>query len=213
MSTQTHFSRPVKTAVYGFLGQLALIAAVAFVEKLDMIEAATAKRAIGLVIGLMVVTMGNILPKMRPLKAPGGDPGKASAAERFAGWTLVLMGLVYIALFLFAPLDQARSVASMIAIAAMVLIALSWAGQVGRALFGKRPTSEDLAEQSEYATKKRVLTVWLLFAFFTILVAACVKFLFGDQPWGRELGSYVLLAFTLIYAVIYGALGDKRSAK
>ena len=60
----------------------------------------------GLIIGAVIIVMGNFLPKTRPLNAPGvNPPGPAAAAERFAGWTLFVVGIAYIALFALAPLD------------------------------------------------------------------------------------------------------------
>src|SRR5215469_215511 len=102
MNSQTVCSRPVRATVFSFLGLLGVVALFALAKGKGIIEPAVARRAIGLLVGAMIVIVGNLVPKLRPLNSPSSDPAEAGAAERSAGWTLVLAGIVYIALFAFA---------------------------------------------------------------------------------------------------------------
>ena len=103
-----------------------ILAAVAAAKGMGFLEAGAARRAIGLLIGVMALVIRNFLPKLRPLNSPHANPAKGMAAERSAGWILVLAGTAYIALFLFAQLDQAGRLSSVIGISALVAIAANW---------------------------------------------------------------------------------------
>jgi hypothetical protein len=53
-----------------------------------------------IVLGLSFVFVGNAMPKMlTPLSALHCDPARVQALQRFAGWTWVLMGLAYAAVW------------------------------------------------------------------------------------------------------------------
>jgi hypothetical protein len=168
-----------------------------------------AKRATGLVIGILVIVTGNFVPKMRPLYAPGRDPGRVNASERFAGWTLVLAGIGFIALFSFAPLDEARMLSSAIGLCAMVLIAVNWAWLARAVFFPPQPVTP----LSGQAAERRRLLIILLFAFFWILATACAKYPLDDQRWVNELGSWMTVGFCFLYAALLIVLDCRRPAK
>ena len=214
MSTQTVYTRPMKTVIFGFLGFTVAAMALALGEKMGVLDAATVKRGMGLILGITVVITGNFLPKTRPLNAPGVNPsGAAAAAERFAGWTLVLVGIAYVALFSIAPLERARTVSSVLGISAMVLIAANWAWLVRGALFGSRETSEDTWPERAFLMAKRRLIVPLLFAFFYTLVTACTVFLLHDRHQIDEVSWWLFLGFWLVYAFLMVVLEPKRCPK
>lgn len=214
IATHTIYTRPIKAVVFGFLGFAAAAAALAIAQKLGVIDAAVVKRAMGLIIGVMVVVIGNFLPKIRPLNAPGVNPEKATAvAERFAGWMLVLAGVAYVALFAFAPLEQARSVSSVLGIGAMVLIAANWAWLVRGALFSRRGASDETEDERKYAARKRRLMVPLLFAFFYAFATACAVFLLHDRRQIEEVTWWMFLGFWMIYAALMVVLEPRRCAR
>jgi len=131
---------PVKTMVLGFLALTALALAFGLGARYGAVDATLAQRAIGTVTGAMFVVAGNFLPKMRPLNTPGGDPARTSAAERTAGWILVVAGVANIALFLLARLPMAREISSLIGIAAITVIAANWLWVAGGVLLARRRT-------------------------------------------------------------------------
>jgi hypothetical protein len=212
MNRQTHFSRPVRSAMIGFLSLTAIVVAAALAKAAGLVEVAVEQRVFGLAIGAMIVVAGNFLPKMRPLNMNRGSPAKTTAAERVAGWVLSLAGLAYIALFVFAPLHQASHVSSIIGIGAIVLLAVDWTWWARNALFGGRQQLEDTPELSRRSAQKRKPALWLLTAFFYVLAIACVTFLFYDTPSGHQIGSWSIVVFASIYAVLYGFLGDKKGS-
>ena len=208
MNTQNACIRSIPRAAFAFIGLVGILTAVAGAKGMGFLEAAAARRAIGLLIGVMALVIGNFLPKLRPLHSPGANPAKGMAAERSAGWILVLAGTAYIVLFLFEPLDQAGRLSSAIGIIALVAIAAKW-GWLGRvALFG-RQIAEKTDGLSERAEGRR-LVVWLLAAFSYVFATACLVFLFPNRPWVHDLGSWIVLGFGIMYAIVYGVLESKR---
>jgi hypothetical protein len=205
MNVQIACKRSTARAAFAFLGLVGIVTAVAAAKGMGLLEATAARRAIGLLIGVMALVVGNFLPKLRPLNSPETNPAKGMAAERFAGWILVLAGVAYIGLFLFAPLAQAGRVSSVIGISALMAIAANWIW-LGRAALWRSRRFAGLTEEAE----DRKLIIWLLFAFAYVFVTASSMFLFHNRPWVHELGSWIVLGFGMTYAVLYGVLESKR---
>jgi hypothetical protein len=211
MSTQIVYTRPLKTMILGFLGFGLAAEALAFAEKMGFIDAPLEKRAMGLIIGAVIIVIGNFLPKTHPLTAPGvNPPGPAAAAERFAGWTLFVVGIAYIALFALAPLDQARKISSVLGIGAMIFVAASWGWMLRGALLGGQE-EESLADRQR-AAKKRKLIVLLLFAFFYILATECMAFLLHNRSQIEAVSWWMFLGFGLLYSALMVVLNRKRCA-
>jgi hypothetical protein len=211
MNARRSFACPLKAQVSGFLGLLAIIATLAAARGIGFLEADAARRAIGLVIGVMVVVVGNFLPKLRPLGSPGGNSAEATAAERSAGWVLVLAGITYIALFAVAPLDKAALLSSVLGIGALVVIAANWVRLALRTLFVDGKTPKEIAP-SRQAWEKRKLAISLLFGFLYVFIGASVAFLLHDKPAARHVASWAILWLGLAYAILYAVL-ESRGAR
>ena len=80
---------------------LAVALGATLARRLGSIDNDTVTRLVFGMIGLMIAHFGNRLPKAV------GPIACARQARRLAGWSLVLSGLVYAALFLFAPIPVA----------------------------------------------------------------------------------------------------------
>ena len=87
-------------------GVVAVALAATLARKLGYIDNDTVKRLVFGMIGLMIAHFGNRLPKSVVPNL------RARQAKRVAGWSLVLSGLVYAALFVFAPIRVAAWVGS-----------------------------------------------------------------------------------------------------
>src|SRR5271167_775157 len=209
MTMQTPSMRPVCSAVAGFLGVTLIAFAFATANEAGIIGSVVTKRAIGLAIGLMVVIVGNSLPKMRPFRSASAG---AAANERLAGWILVLAGTAWIALFAFAPLNQARHHSALIGISALVMIAVNWTRLVRKAFFGVRSRSEGAGFHELLAGPRRIIG-YLLFAFFFVVVTACVKFLIDEKQLADKLTSWMLFAFCMLYAGFFAILEYRHARK
>ena len=90
-------------------GMLALAFGATFAHKLGYIDRDTVTRLVTGVIGLWMAWYGNRMPKAMVLvRVPAG----ARQARRVASWSLVLSGLVYAGLWVFAPIPVAATVGS-----------------------------------------------------------------------------------------------------
>jgi len=211
MNIQAPSVRPICSAVVGFLGVTLLTMAIGLADKMGVIDAEVAKRAIGLAIGLMVVVVGNSLPKLRPLHSNGAK-AYSTASERLSGWALVLAGSAWIALFAFAPLNLARYVAAVIGIGAVTLIAVLWTRLVRRTLFGIRPNERTAIPGAMSAGPRRMIG-YLLFAFFFVVITACVKFLIVEKHLADHVASWMLFFFGVLYAGLFAVLEYRHARK
>lgn len=187
-------SESVKGVIAGFLGLMAAMMALTAAMKMGLFDAAVFRRTVGLVIGAAAILVGNVLPKVRPLSVLTGSVKRSSAAERFAGWVLVLAGAVYISAFLFMPLAQARRSSSIAGIAALLLIAGSWTWLAVSGTKAPKPGA---------ATKSRKLMLSLLLAFFYVFATACIGVFFGLAWW-------MVIVFWFAYAAL-SAFVESRS--
>lgn len=95
----------------------------------------TTERVFGVAMGLVLVVMGNMLPKkLGPLGDKTVTLYNTPAIQRFAGRSFVLAGLGYAGAWIILPVDQANSVAMGICLTAviLVLLRLTWALTFGR---------------------------------------------------------------------------------
>jgi hypothetical protein len=195
------------TPAVGFLGLTAVMAAAGLARRSGLLDATVTFRILGACIGLMAVVTGNFLPKMRPLGAGTLDSERAAAAERRAGWLLVLMGLALVGLFVFAPPALARWVSSLVALAGVGLIELDW---IWTAWTARSASGEAARPQSAAARERRTLAKWLLFGLAYVLVTASLKFITSDSQRFRELTTWSVVGFAITFSVLYALLDFRR---
>lgn len=101
--------------------------ALRYAEGAGMIDADGARRAMQVLIGLMLAGYANLMPKQlgRARSTPEAEAA-AQTALRVGGWSLTIAGLTYAALWAFAPLDIADT-AGLLVVAAATLATLGYA--------------------------------------------------------------------------------------
>ena len=167
----------MKKALVAFTVLMAMAVLADVARRLGWFDGVMEKRAIGLVLGSMAIVTGNYLPKLRLFQTSG----------RLLGWTLVVAGCAYIAVFVFAPLALARQAAAMIGVTVILLIAIQW-----------QPLRLD--------GKKPALAMFLTFLY--LLSTAIVVYVFGNQHWTEWLhGAFFVTYFTLF------TLGEKQCSR
>jgi len=213
MNTNPRTIDPAKKAVFAFLAIMGAMMAFAAAMRTGYIESGFERRSIGLLVGVMIVLTGNLLPKLRPLSSAGKKRVPKAKAERFAGWSLVLAGLLYCAFFLFVPLHQARVISSIVGIVTLSLIAAGCAWLARRTVSGTPHQPEENPGPTECLQEKRKIVFWLLFASLYVFTTACAAFLFGDRPTFRESASWILIGFSVMYAVLATILNTKPKSR
>jgi hypothetical protein len=85
------------------------------------------ERMWGIALGLFLLGMGNIVPKiLSPLTVKGCSSVEHQASQRFAGWMFVLAGFVQTLLFVFFPIKQAGSFALLVLVTVLILVSLRY---------------------------------------------------------------------------------------
>jgi hypothetical protein len=96
-------------------------------NKLGWIGSETATRGVMVLIGLMLVVVGNNLPKTQegPPSQTVGDVAARQSITRVGGWALMTGGLVWVILWTVAPRDLAQF-GSIAAVASAVVVMLGY---------------------------------------------------------------------------------------
>jgi hypothetical protein len=212
MNDQPLVMCPARSAILGFLGVMVTAVAIVIAHQTGFIDDLTTKRALGLVLGAMIVLVGNVTPKLRPLRARGLSQ-RATAMERFGGWVLVLAGISYIVLFLAAPLALARRAAAGAGVAALLLIAGAWAWTAFRLRRDGTAEVESALEPRTKPSESQTIAIHLLFACVFVIAIACVTFLFEGVSGLRDQMSWALIAFGVLYATLLPLMAPGRDSR
>lgn len=96
-------------------------------KALGWIDSETTTRGVMVLIGLMLVVVGNGMPKQQdgPPAQTVGEIVTRQSITRVGGWAMLLGGLIWAALWLFAPRDIAQ-VGSIAAVATAVVVMLAY---------------------------------------------------------------------------------------
>tara|TARA_R110000782_G_scaffold19028_5_gene51622 strand:+ start:1556 stop:2158 length:603 start_codon:yes stop_codon:yes gene_type:complete len=96
---------------------------VSLAETLQLADGVMIQRGLGVGTGLILMLTGNAMPKILGHRG-GGDcaPARAEALKRFAGWALVIAGIVYVAAWVALPIRPAAGVSTVATVLALVLI-------------------------------------------------------------------------------------------
>jgi len=112
----------LRRAVTGAGLVLAASLGLAVVETLDLIDIAVSERAMGVVLGAVLVLVGNALPKtLEPVSTLSCDQTKQTL-HRFAGWTFVLAGLAYAAAWVVLPVESAGVASRLVGAVSVLLV-------------------------------------------------------------------------------------------
>ncbi len=182
------------SSVVGFLGLFAVIIAIAIGKETGVIDHDFAKRGVGIILGLMLIGVGNLLPKFRLFDSPRRDPAQTLATERFAGWVFVITGTAYSIIWAFAPMSSVMLVSSIVGLSSFALVALDW---IRRAIVSKASTARRQATEASFV-KRLLLGTMLLtlgwgFAIFLV-----------DHIWGDPASQWVAEIFAIVFASLGG---------
>lgn len=101
--------------------------ALRYAEGAGMIGADGARRAMQVMIGLMLAGYANLMPKrLGPARGSPRAEAAAQAALRAGGWSLTLAGVAYAGLWAFAPLELADT-SGIVVVATATLLTVGYA--------------------------------------------------------------------------------------
>ncbi len=125
---RTQAGKSIRTALVIAGAQLGGALLLTLAHKQGLIDSETTTRGVMVLIGLMLVVIGNAMPKKQegPASPSLGHARARQSILRVGGWALTLGGLVWIAFWLFAPRDMA-TLGSVTAVAAASLVMVGYA--------------------------------------------------------------------------------------
>jgi len=167
----------VRPLVWSAGAVLAAILSIAAARETGLIDPDLGKRLGATMIGLMLAVCGNILPKIARRLEMGRETAAAfAAADRNAGWILVLSGVLYAGVWLAAPLGRAALGASCVGLGGLLLALGVWLWRV-------RPT-EPYARPGLLTTTAmagRLTVFFLIGGVFGAGLLIQIDAVFGDQ--------------------------------
>jgi hypothetical protein len=180
------------SSIAGFGGLVAVLIAIAIGKETGAIGHEVAKRAIGLILGLMLIGVGNLLPKFRLFDSPCRDPAQTLAAERFAGWVFVITGTAYVIIWVFTPMSSVLLVSSIVGLSSFALVAFDWT----RRAIAKKPSTAARQPTEATVIKRTLLGTGLLtlgwgFAIFLV-----------DHIWGDEVSQRATVIFLIVFVLL-----------
>ena len=180
------------------MGLLVLaVMVVALAGEFEWIGHDAAKRGVGASLALLLLLLGNQMPKLiLPLAVRREKPAPILAAERFAATVLVLAGLGAMGVWIWWPADQMMALASVIVLAGFALAAANWARVL---LVGGMPARQ--GSEGLLTSRPRLMILMLMHALFWVAVI-----FLADTIWGDIVSRWLVvpaMIFNGVLAVIY----------
>lgn len=176
---------PLMSSVVGFMGLFAVMIVIAICKETGVINHEVAKRSIGILLGVMLIAVGNLLPKFHLFDSPRRDPAQTLATERFAGWVFVIAGATYAIIWLWTPMPQVILLSSFVGLGAFLLVAVDWL----RRGFGSKPSTATRKPTGTSFDKRLLLGTMLL------TLGWGVAMFLADYIWGDTFSHWAAIAF------------------
>lgn len=189
---------PLTQAVAGFLALCAISLGFGLARRAGLVGPDIPVRVSGAVIGLMAVLVGNIVPKARPLGSAGGDAARAASLERAAARALVLVGVSFVGLFAFSPLDDARRISAVLGLGTMALLAVDAIRLLAGGPRGDAPRSREVRT----GLTQRTIAANLLFGVLFLLLTASLKALWPVGAWNAKGSSWWVPGYLVAYSLL-----------
>lgn len=187
MSTDTQTPTTGKTTAILIGALIVGVLVIALAKEFGGLDSDIAKRAIGIIFGVILMGVGNTLPKIvLPLSARQVDPAKTSAVDRFAGRVFVLAGMIYIGIWVFAPVELRMVTSSLVGLGAFGLVIVNWVIKM-KGEFSLK-TKADYRRLSMFGILHALLWV---FAIFLV-----------DSIWGDAAAKWMALGFVLLNGMV-----------
>lgn len=196
MNSSQESTRPLISLALSLGTAFAIMLAFGVTKKLGVLDPEIAKRGAAAALGLVLIVTGNFLPKLRLFVFREDQASVARATERFAGWTFVITGMIFVGSWLLLPLRVAMTVSPLVGVCAFMVVALRWF-RLGRRL-EVRVEPEAATGRSEIA-QPWVGGLVVLQILFGILWAFLV--LLADAVWGDRVAQWLAVAYAILISL------------
>lgn len=193
---------PVCSAASFFLGSTAILMLIAIGLSSGLLTEDFGRRGMYVVLGVLMVLIGNALPKLRPFARWRAG---ASRAEFLAGGAIMIAGATWILDFALAPSNWANWIAAGASTVALLVIT----GSLVRVLYQVLSHSGLATDSTVKLDRRARLTFWLLATFIYLLIVATAKLL--GQGFKFDVSPLALWGFGFVYPALFVVLERRRS--
>lgn len=197
MSHETHPHRALIALCLAILACVVVMMAFGMGKETGTLDPLVARRGVGVALGLVLLATGNFVPKMH-LFQPASGRAHSDAIDRFAGWTFVICGLAFAAVFLFAPADKVFLIPPLIVATGFLAVFARW-------LMWKGNQPSHL---SYHSTPGRLVLATSL----ATVLWTCAIF-FADAVWGDDVSRWMAILFAIVLVAFPALLTVKRSGE
>jgi small-conductance mechanosensitive channel len=193
------FTYRVYACLFALVGVIVIAALAGFIDKL------MARRAMGIVFGLIMVTSGNFLPKLVNPQLSGHS--QSSASHRLIGWVLVLSGAALVIALLILPDALVAICTSIIGLGGLVLSGFLILGSRWSNRSLDATQSPDSIDQNDIAQSKAKIEINT----FHILhgIAWVFVILLADIIWGADALKWSLIGFAVSMTIFPATLKNR----
>jgi hypothetical protein len=189
--------------VYAFL--FALVGVIVIAALAGFIDKLMARRAMGIVFGLIMVTSGNFLPKLVNPQLSGQS--QSSPSHRLIGWVLVLSGAALVIALLVLPDTLVAIWTSIIGLGGLVLSGFLVLGARWNNRNLDTTQAADSVDQIDLAQSKAKIETTT----FHILhgIAWVFVILLADIIWGADALKWSLIGFAVSVTIFPATLRNR----
>tara|TARA_R110002051_G_scaffold71405_1_gene128811 strand:+ start:490 stop:1116 length:627 start_codon:yes stop_codon:yes gene_type:complete len=195
----TQITKPVpgKTtfAVYGVL--FAAFAACAIAKETGYIDNVSAKRAVGMIFGLMMIVTGNFLPKL--IHASSQSPALLKS-RRLTGWLFVLTGAILIIALSLLPATHVPLWTALIGLGGFLAVGLNAA--LANLSAARHPGLGAKTGQVHSPAVPRGTNTWLSAMYILHAIGWVFAMFLADIIWGDKSMVWMLVGFTIANSVL-----------
>jgi len=181
----------------------------AILKVTGFIENNMAQQGVGVVLGGMLILLGNYMPKLvLPLGILGDNAPKLNKLERIAGNAFVLTGGLVVSVWVLAPQDIRMLLSAILVLVVFALLASVWS----RSLFGGLSEKKLEAKLAGVDIQVRSNQRLAVFGFLYVILWVFAIFL-ADAVWGDRVSQGMVLPFIIISAVVISFVTIKHQLK
>lgn len=159
---------------------VAIIAIMASGKIQGIADGEAAKRSVATALGLMLLAIGNCVPKLRLFQSRNSTTSSAVSVDRFAGWVLVFGGAGFALIWLLTPLEDAVIAGPFIGILSFLIVFARW-------LYWRQ--GQNHAALPSPTLSRLIVAIILISIFWTFGI------FFVDAVWGDVAARWAAIIF------------------
>lgn len=179
---------PGRATIVAYALLFPLFALVVVTREMGLLTSDDAKRAVGIVLAMLLAVTGNFLPK---LLHPDREAAAALHRQRRSAWGLVLTGLALVVVLLIAPADRIERWSGIVGLGGLSLVFIDALVQLPAAAVRSTRRADRTAIEIRHAATRQA-------ALYIVHAIGWVFAMFlADDLWGDAAAIWMVVAFTI----------------